>query len=444
MATFTIQGKVLNTATSAPLPNATVRVYQFGEAAPLASALTDGTGAFHLSFSRAINPADPSTRPDVHFKVLQTVDGVERVIYNENPATQSRRNIADVVAVTLKTTEGISAIPASSVARPEDTLFLFTRVGVTGVNVIDTVGATATGYAFPDTSPAAPNSQDANSPFGSTLDIAGWFGALADVYRYKIQYSTDGVTWSDISDPLTNTYYQFALGGGTWTNVSMGPSSEGGQVNVYKLPYVERPGTPWIFPDLIARWDSTKVTNGLYTLRVLGFKVNATGTALEPSVALIIDPSFGKLRLRVDNSPPVSRITALKHVPAGGGPPVPIAVCQILSFTSGRLRIEFEASDAPGHLKAYSLNAMFGANQVVQPPPTTPNRAADSYAAHVDATRHWNGGVLAAEYDSAVYTAAKMPTCAYQFRLSVTKRTTNGYGNIYVGVEDTAHITLQR
>jgi hypothetical protein len=37
-----------------------------------------------------------------------------------------------------------------------------------------------------------------------------------------------------------------------------------------------------------------------------------------------------------------------------------------------------------------------------------------------------------------------MPTCAYQLRLDVTKRTTNGYGNIYVGVEDTKHITIQR
>jgi len=37
-----------------------------------------------------------------------------------------------------------------------------------------------------------------------------------------------------------------------------------------------------------------------------------------------------------------------------------------------------------------------------------------------------------------------MPTCAYQFRLDVTKRTTNGYGLIYIGVEDTMHITLKR
>jgi hypothetical protein len=37
-----------------------------------------------------------------------------------------------------------------------------------------------------------------------------------------------------------------------------------------------------------------------------------------------------------------------------------------------------------------------------------------------------------------------MPTCAYQFRLWASKRTTNGYGLIYHHVEDTWHVTIQR
>jgi len=100
------------------------------------------------------------------------------------------------------------------------------------------------------------------------------------VYRYKLQYSSDGVTWNDISDPLSNTYYEFALGGGTWRTIDMGPFDEGGQTHVYTLPYVEQPAVPWIFPDLIARWDTSKVPNGLYTLRIQGFKVDSTGTML--------------------------------------------------------------------------------------------------------------------------------------------------------------------
>jgi hypothetical protein len=37
-----------------------------------------------------------------------------------------------------------------------------------------------------------------------------------------------------------------------------------------------------------------------------------------------------------------------------------------------------------------------------------------------------------------------MPACAYEFRLRASKRTTNGYGLIYDGLEDTKHLTLQR
>jgi hypothetical protein len=108
---------------------------------------------------------------------------------------------------------------------PYDHLFVFTRVGLIGVDQIDTVGATASGYAYPAISPAPPASSDANSPFGSTLDIAGWFGQQAQVYRYKVQVD-DGSGWRDVTDPLANTYYDFALGGGSWRTVAMGRSTQ--------------------------------------------------------------------------------------------------------------------------------------------------------------------------------------------------------------------------
>jgi hypothetical protein len=453
---FSIQGSVLNKTTGAPISHATVSAYHSGVAAPLASAATNDSGHFNLSFSWAPDISVHSNRPDVHFKVVQRIDGSDKVIYNENPATQSRVNIPDVLAVTLRATEGVTATSPAS-PRPEDSLFIFTRVGVIGVNQIDTnnTNPSASGYAFPDASAAAPNSSTANSPFGSTLDIAGWFGIAADVYRYKIQYSTDGVSWNDIADPLNNTYYQFALGGGTWLNVLMGPVAEGGQTNLYKLPYVEHPGVPWIFPDLIARWDTSKVPNGFYTLRLLGFRVDSTGTTLIPSGSLTSDPAFGRLKLRVDNTPPTAKIKTFTHFPPGGGAGVPVSVCDILELSTGRLRVEFDASDPEGHLMGYTLNGMFGANEVLPPPitpgvvpPPPPDKASDNYAAHVDATRHWTGGTsLRVDYNAGggnpVYTPAIMRTCAYQFRLNVSKRTTNGYVNIF-SAEDTAHITIKR
>lgn len=443
MATFNIQGKVINKVTKLSVPYARVKVYEIDKVAAgyksdfLAEGLTDLNGVFNITFTWPYDTSIPGNRPDIIFKVTQKIDGADRDIYNENPATQTRWNIADILSVTLEAEDCISIIPTPS-GRPYDTLFVFTRVGVIGVNNIHTVGAGASGYAHPDIDPAAPNSRDANSPFGSTLDIAGWFGQFTDTVRYKIQYSSDGVTFTDISDPLYNSYYEFDPGGGTWITMPMGPFTEGGQTNVYKMPYVEKPGQPWIFPDLIAKWDTTKVLDGLYTLRILGFKWNASGTVLEPSISLLIDPSYGTLKLRIDNSPPVSKINAETGIKYNGAIK---KVCDIVDFTSGTLSIEFEASDSKGHLREYVLNAMYGHNNVVSPIP--PN-GADNYSKHIDTTRQWKGGIFTINYDTATYTSAKMPTCAYQFRLGVTKRTTNGYGLIYPWVEDTVHITLKR
>ena len=246
MATFNIQGKVVKPSSQLGVSLAKVKVFQLGQTDPIAETTTAINGSFNVNFPFATG------RPDVHFKVTQMIDGAEKVVYNENPATQTRSNIADVLSVNLKAEEGLSAAPASG--RPYDTLFVFTRVGNIGADKIDAV----TGYAFPDTS--TPNSADANSPFGSTLAVAGWFGQFADVYRYKVWYD-DGSGEKEVKDPLSNSYYDFALGGGSWTTMAMGPFDEGEQSNVYKLPYVEKPGQPWIFPDLIAQWDTSKVAN---------------------------------------------------------------------------------------------------------------------------------------------------------------------------------------
>jgi hypothetical protein len=48
------------------------------------------------------------------------------------------------------------------------------------------------------------------------------------------------------------------------------------------------------------------------------------------------------------------------------------------------------------------------------------------------------------EPDATGYNINEMPTCAYEFRLVVDKRTTNGYGLVYWGYEDNYHTTIQR
>ena len=87
------------------------------------------------------------------------------------------------------------------------------------------------------------------------------------------------------------------------------------------------------------------------------------------------------------------------------------------------------------------MTTLYGHNQATPPPP---GGVAD-YSTHIDASRHWAGGVSTLTYNGATtFTPAVMPTCAYEFRLRASKRTTNGYARIYDGLEDTKHLTLQR
>lgn len=453
MSTYNIQGKIIDKGSKLAIPYAKIKVYEVDTIAGgfksdlLVEGNGDAAGNFTITFAwGAIG------KPDVIFQVYQQIGGIAKLIYDENPALQTRWNIGDYLTVTLETSGGFAINPPSS-SRSYDHLFVFTRIGVIGVNRIDTIGGAATGYASPDTDPAAPNSADANAPFGATLDVCGWFGQFVNLVRYKLQYSTDGVTYQDVTDPFFNYYFELDSTGGHWATMAMGPFDEGGQVNLYKVPYIEKPGQPWIFPDLLGQWNTTKVVNGRYTLRIKGYKWVA-GALQETSITdLDINPNYGTLKVTIDNTPPVAKLLDIwlnndKK-----------KVCDIVDFSAGSvLKIEFEASDANGHLRNYSLNAMYGHNQVVSP---LPARAADDYGKHIGPTRHWSGGVFKkpphapTEFDAVEYIAAatpsagaysptQMPTCAYQFRLNVTKRTTNGYGLIYNGVEDTMHITLKR
>ena len=79
------------------------------------------------------------------------------------------------------------------------------------------------------------------------------------------------------------------------------------------------------------------------------------------------------------------------------------------------------------------------------PPPTAPNPAYDNYSNHINGTNLWGGSnSLATRYYGSAYNAVEMGPCAYDFRLVVDKRTTNGYGLIYVGYEYDFTIVITR
>jgi hypothetical protein len=291
-------------------------------------------------------------------------------------------------------------------------------------------------------------------PFGSTLWIGGWFGTGlttlplgAEYYQVQwapgIQAVNGPGPWNDVTDPLNNNYFDFTTE--NWVAQSMGPLTVGGVNDLYQLP--NDPGAiPWAFPDLIAQLDTTVLPTGPVTLRVIGYtaagRIVGDGT-LGTWLSSYVDPVYGSLKLQIDNTPPDSAI--ITGVNVNGTTISACATATLGSSPTDYLEVDFEAADSLGHLGAYSLDAIWGANNYVMPPPTGPDPAYDNYANHINGSNQWPGSAsLATRYYGNQYNRTEMGPCAYDFRLVVNKRTTNGYGLVYYGYEYDYTIIIAR
>lgn len=461
MATYTVQGKVTSKLNGKPVPYANVEIFEVDPSGsdyisdPVVTTpaiVTTGTdGSFEASF-----PFPGAARPDIIFRVSQKVSGVTRYIYSENPALQTRWNIADILYVDIRVEAETPTMDPPPTSQPIGDYFLFTRVGNLPVDRI----SQANGYANPDPGTNPVHSMDSNQPFGGTLWIGGWFGKKllvnSKLKYYKVQYAK-GIhlpgspgPWIDLHDPLVNYHYEVAER--QWIAESMGPGREGGIENLYRLPW-DTDTIPWTYPDLLATMDSTKISAGLWTVRVIGYGKKVGGLVEKP---LNPDPAFGTLKLELDNTAPTLVIKTVKHTSPTNV--VTEGPCAFLPFQDGKVSVVFQAYDVRGHLRRYSVSALYGHNKVVMPPPGTPNKAGDDYSTHAATDEMWHGSYAGGmptdftidykasppEPDATGYNNVEMPPCAYQFRLTVDKRTTNGYGLVYWGYEDNYHVTIQR
>ncbi len=409
--------------------------------------------------------------PDLVFEVWQNVDGSMEVVYQELTSS-TRWNVPDGSAFTLVSESLLAICPnpaASPSSIPANSLFLFTRVGKEETAETDCRGsdATAEGYLRPRKAPFGFTGVETDQPFGRTLDLIGWFGQLSDVDYYQLQYSADGgATWSDVETSLPNKWYDTSDPNPLnwhWVSQSMGPFSVGVIDNLYQIPFFVRPATPWSWLDRVGRFDTTKAPDGLIRLRIVPYKWAGGALVAATSTDVTIDPNYGEIVLQVDNTPPAVEILAVELNGAS------TSACDVLSLGVGpadKVGVDFRVRDARGHLRSYHLDAMYGHDCTVTPrPPWTPppppppmDKAADNYDNNASGSPSWQGSLsYATEYAGGVYLpgpqvdcssspspARRMPTCAYQFRLRASKRTTNGYTLIYHWVEDTWHATIQR
>lgn len=387
--------------------------------------------------------------PDLIFVLLQNINNMVETIYQEE-TSETHWNVADGSSFTLEipmdeTLHVVWSNPGVNLADiPINNYVLFTRIGICETANIHCMGSDGTSDGYHCSRTLAPadctTDVDTDQPFGRTLDMFGWFGQDSEVDYYKVQYSTDGGSnWTDINTALPNKWYDdsdsYPLNW-HWTSQSMGPFTVGTMENLYTIPYRVRPGKAWSYYDRAARFDTRVVPDGLCRVRFRGYRDTGGTPVPTTNPELIVDPNYGEIVLRIDNSPPTVGIVSVKL----NGNPQP--VCGIINFGGAdNITVEFSVFDPQGHLRDLTLEAMYGHNEKVTP---RPSGAYEEYdASHPSPL--WHGNMTySVIYNGSTYDPSQMPTCAYQFRLHAGKRTTNGYGRIYRWVEDTWHVTIQR
>jgi len=455
MAGWVPYGAVVEVYEVDPLPGGSYDV----DLSPLATTTVDDSGSFTAAFPWPSGGAGYEVGgPDLIFRFTQNINGSVETIYQESPS-EARWNVGDGGILTFEMSSPLAVcsnpnINPSSV--PNNKLLLFTRVGNCETADIDCKGSDpgSEGYYCPRKSPYSFAGMDSDMPFGSTLHLFGWFGKQCQIDYYKVQYSTNGgISWTDLETSLPNKWYDTSNTNPLnwhWVSESMGPFSAGGLDNLYKIPHFVRPNTPWSYLDRVARFNTTLVTDGLSRLKIVGYKWS--GSILLPATSsdVLVDPNYGEISLQIDNTPPTVEIIGIR---LNG---VSKQVCEILNFgisASDRIGVNFRVWDQRGHLRRYGLEAMYGHNCYVSPKPTMPNKASDNYENNASGSPSWQGGLsFTTEYVGSSYgispispcISGVMPTCAYQFRLHASKRTTNGYGLVYDWIEDTWHVTIQR
>ncbi|MCU0287948.1 MAG: hypothetical protein MUF15_16345 [Acidobacteria bacterium] len=409
--------------------------------------------------------------PDLIFTLLQNINNAVETIYQETSG-EAHWNIIDNSSLSFQITSDLGVFcPPGSPAIPGNKYFLFTRVGSHETADIDCKGSdpASQGYYKARRAPYSRTGIDSDMPYGSILELFGWFGQQCNIDYYKVKYLPPNLpdveaNWVDVNTNLPNKWYDMTPPSNPlewkWVSESMGPFTVGGVANLYKIPHKVRPNIPWSYIDRVACFDSRLVADGLCRIKVTGYKLDGSNVvpAKSPNIIIesksphlieskfphiiydiIYEPNYGTIKLQIDNTPPTVGIIALKLNGTSYGP------CAILQFgNSDTISLDFKAFDQRGHLRNYSLIAMYGHNQSVSPTPTSPNKALDNYASQ-PGTPVWQGNMnYITAYPGNIYTPGMMPTCAYQFRLSASKRTTNGYGLIYDGIGDTWHVTIQR
>lgn len=345
--------------------------------------------------------------PDIVFKVTQVCDGDELILVDENPF-QTRWNIPQTLDVTLLASEDACSVPVCEEPPAGDCL-KFTKV-----NCVD-VGNIGTAIGPPDLRGyAGPGSGD--HPFAENIRMRGLFGTGSDVDYFKPEYAFDGGAFKDFPEPsliaFSRKYWAPPPGSppatpAQWNLVLFKPHAVDGIV-VYKtlnkaeeenpLPAGWLWGYLWNDFDTLFYWNSRLLEgDGLYTIRLLGYRWDSAANALvdahvmetcdiqlaqdeeqmvridnrladDPSYALSTTRPCGAGTIHLCTYEPDCDFLLVEQVKNPGAASqeiLPIDPCDVIKLADGdQIVIHFAASDQDGHFLGYSMHAHWGENAV--------------------------------------------------------------------------------
>ncbi len=278
-------------------------------------------------------------------------------------------------------------------------------------------------------------------PFGGNLWVHGIFGNANPVTHYQIRVgkwvgSSEPTVeeCTPLSDGLTKVKYfiEDANGAVTHKYISLGPDTLDGVDNLYEVTSGEMQKewvggkmywTSWSQADLRMRWNTTSWDDGKYIIRYKAYRYIPMFGLTE----LTLNPNdLDHVTVVVDNTPVEAEIHSVKY---DTGEVIPECGIIDLGDPNENLIFTITASHPSGYLKNYWLAALYGKNKnkgyVVTDHYTGLNEGAPPY---------WHG-VSEEPFNSAAAQPVQLKpweTCAYQFRLRVVARTTNGRsGYIY-------------
>jgi hypothetical protein len=408
--------------------------------------------------------------PDLLFRATQDCRQPGAVIVDESP-WQTRWNAASPLDVTLVANGNACCVPKQQTG--EECLILTQVCDVLTADIGGNVGAppAPSGFANPGSSGAA-----GDRPFAGRIDIYGTVETMTGVDYYEIEIAPSGSgTFAPIAPGQLGTFSRAYLDLSTsplftWHSPSFAPTLiDGHHVYESRQHYgAVNPGPAWgsasgriwvgTSAEELFAWatSSPTIADGVYDLRVIGYKLNAGHLEKVPlPICGDKDPSSSSpVTLAIDNrlDPDPTHATYPPH-PCGAGtvhscvtePDTDIVSVQIVSgggknpvdacgqYSLGKddtVEIQFYVYDPNGHLGAYSFEAWYGNNLFtdllafatpVAGPAVGAIPAADavgpSYVHAADA--QWKGGVLKLTLPADAFPK----TCCYTLDLRGYKRT---------------------